>query len=69
MPNPPVELVLGRKMKRWGCLLVAGGLLDQPARLWRDIEAALEEEELFYLRQKRLQSAFQELQAKESAQE
>ena len=59
MPPVPLVLALGHQMQRWGTLLVQGGLLDQPACLMRDIEAALDEEARFLLAQDRLKSSAQ----------
>ena len=49
-------------MKRWGThQLVAGGLLEQPGRLWREIEAALDEETLYYQTQEAIRLANERL--------
>jgi len=42
-----MELVIGHQMLKYGVLPVAGGLLDQPYRMMRDIQAALAEEQQF----------------------
>jgi hypothetical protein len=59
-----MHLVLGHKMQRWNThQLVEGGLLDQPGRLWREIEAALDEEELHFLKQRRIEEVNAQLRA------
>ena len=57
MPPVPLVLALGHQMQRWSTLLVQGGLLDQPACLMRDIEAALDEEAAFMAAQRALSAA------------
>lgn len=59
-PNVPYCLALGHQMARWNTLLVDGGLLDQPACLLRDIEAALDEEATYLTAQARLQNSARE---------
>jgi len=52
---------MGHLMQRWGThQLVAGGLLDQPAALWRDIEAALGAEAAFKRKQAQLEATFKD---------
>jgi hypothetical protein len=51
---------MGHMMQRWGThQLVAGGLLDQPAALWRDIEAALGAEAAFKQQQAKLKAEYE----------
>jgi hypothetical protein len=37
----PPELVMALNCKAWGCLPVAGGILEQPARLFNGMNVAL----------------------------
>jgi hypothetical protein len=39
-PTPPESLVLYLECQQYHCLLVAGGILDQPVNLWREVRAA-----------------------------
>jgi len=40
-PLMPAYLALGFELQRWGVLLVAGGLLDQPAWTWELTDLAM----------------------------
>ena len=62
VPLQPYALKLGHMMQRWSThQLVAGGLLDQPAALWRDIEAALGAEATFKRQQIKLKKEYEGL--------
>lgn len=57
-------------MERWHThQLVAGGLLDQPGRLWREIEAALDEEALYFQEKRAIQLANERLKREAAARE
>jgi uncharacterized protein YdaU (DUF1376 family) len=55
-------------MKRWNThQLVAGGLLEQPGRLWREIEAALDEEASYFQTQEAMRLANERLKQEVAA--